>query len=193
MPESEFRSRTQQLILHQQHFKESGRIPAKPFAVEAFVVGYRMLVLQPSLVGQCLTRDVHQIILKIIVAAISVCHTVHQPGSLLRIGRIVIILHLRPTAGLEVVQRWTTAEDTLMRTLLVVANRTVIDAIHENHPSLFYRSILHAVACLHIVFYPSLLSELLRSPGQFAHQLKHHGIVLRTLHRKPDTLAVPLV
>ena len=193
MAKTELSARAQQLVLHQQHLQETGSILIKALAVETLVVCNGMLILLTSLVGQCLTCDVHQIILEIIVTTVFLCHTIHQPGSLLRIGRIVIILHLRPTAGLEVVQRRTTAEDTLMRTLLVVASRTVIDAIHENHPSLFYRSILHAVARLHIVFYPRLLSELLRSPGQLAHQLKHHGIVLRTLHRKTDTLAVPLV
>ena len=80
-----------------------------------------------------------------------------------------------------------------MRALLIVACRTVVDAIGKDHPSLLNRRILHTVASLHISLYPRLLRKPFRAPGQFTHQLEHHGIVLRTLHRETYTLTGILI
>ena len=137
-----------------------------------------MLILLTGLIGQCLTGDIHQIVFEVIVAAILLSHAVHQACCLAGIGRIIIILHLRPRRSLEIVQRRATTEDALVRALLVVACGTVIDAMSKNHPSLFKCGILNTVTSLHIILQPCLLGEFLRSPRQLAHQFEHHGVVL---------------
>ena len=192
MAHTELAASAQQFVLHQQHVQESLCILIKLLAAECLVVGNGLLILHTSLVGQRLSGDVHQIVFKVVVAAILLCHAVHQFGSLLGVSRVIIVLHLRPARSLEVVQRWASAEDTLVRPLLVVACRTVVDALSQYHPRFLDSLILYAVARLHIVLYPSLLGKLLRAPGQFAHQLKHHWIVLASLHCKSYALAVLL-
>ena len=123
--QAEFRTSAQQFVLHHQHIEEHSRTAHKLSIREALIVCYGKLVLPTSLIGQRLTGYIYQIVLKIIVATIFLSHAVQQSG----IGRIVIVLHLRPAGCLEVVQRGSPAEDTLMRALLVVACRTVIYAL----------------------------------------------------------------
>ena len=79
-----------------------------------------------------------------------------------------------------------------MRALLVIACGTVVDGTGQLQPGSFYQGILHTVTGLDILAHPVFLLELLRSPRQFTHQFKHHRIVLRTLHREADALAVLL-
>ena len=137
-----------------------------------------MLVLLAGLVGQRLTGDIHEIVLEIVVATILLGDAVHQTGGFQSRSGIVVILHLRPAAGLEIVERGTTTEDALVRALLVIASRAVVDGLSEDEPSLLYLRIIHAVAGLHVVFHPIFFRELLRAPRQFAHQFEHHRIIL---------------
>ena len=177
MAQAEFRACTQEFILHQQHIQETSCILIELLTSKALVVSYRVLILLASLVCKSLTSDIHQVELKVIVATILLCHTIHQSCSLLRICRIVIILHLRPRRCLEVIQRRTSAEDALVRALLIVASRTVIYTLGQNHPSLLNGGILHTITSLHVLLHPSLLGEFLWAPGQLTHQLEHHRIV----------------
>ena len=192
MAYTELRTGTQELILHEQHIQEAGSILVKCLTGKALVVSNRPLILLASLISQSLTGDIHQVVFEVIITTILLCHAIHQTGSLLGVGRIVIVFHLRPRRCLEVIQRGTTTEDTLVRTLLVVACRTVIDALSQYHPSLLDGCILHAITGFDIVLQPCLLGKLLWAPRQFTHQLEHHRIVLRALHRKADTLTVGL-
>ena len=80
-----------------------------------------------------------------------------------------------------------------MRALLIVTCRTIVNALDENHPCILNSRIFYAIAGLHIFFYPTLLGKLLWAPRQLTHQLKHHRIILRTLHREAYAFTVFLV
>ena len=144
--------------------------------------------MHTGLVSQSLPADVHQVILEIIVPLEPVSGFHHQLGSLTGIVGVIVVLHLRPAGSLEVMERGPSAEDALMRSLLVVSRRTVIDGVNQDVPGLQNILIGLAIAGLHIAANPFFLRELLRSPGQLTHQLKHHGVILRALHREADTL-----
>ena len=165
-------------------------------AVEAIVVSDGAQVLQTGLVVKGLTHDVHKVVLKIVVATVMVGYADHEFRSTSCVSRIVIVVHLRPALDLEVVERWSSVEDALMGALLIVAGRTVVDAVAKKLPHLLQSSIIGTIACLDIRIEP-LLSESGNAvsrrqradhPRQFTHQLKHHGIVFRSLHREAIAL-----
>ena len=190
MAQAELGARGQQRILQQEHAQEAVGIAAEALDVEGFVVGNGVLILHASLVGQRLTDDVHEVVLQVVVQGGEGLSPFQEElgGTECRL-RVVVVLHLRPAAGLEVVQRGPSAEDALVRALLVVARRAVVDALSQQLPCLLQGGVVSSIAGLHIVAQPLLLGELLGSPGQLAHQLEHHGVVLRPLHGEADALS----
>ena len=175
----------QQFILHGEHIEEPPAIALERPSREGLVVGNGAVILDACLVGQSLTDDIHEVVLEVVVALVFVGNTHHQFCRPARIIGVVVVFHLRPTRRLEIVKRWTGTEDALMGPLLVVAQRTVVNASRKHLPCLSNLWVGHAIACLHVLPHPLFLGEGLRPPGQFAHQLKHHGIVLRPLHGEP--------
>ena len=152
------------------------------------IVGDGLPVLFASLVGESLSADIYQVVLIVVVATVFVCYTGKENGCLSGIFGIIIVAHLRPAGYLEVVERRATAEDALVSTLLVVAHRTVVDALRQECPCLLDGCIVHTIAGIAVFLEPVFLGSLLGTPRQFAHQLKHHRVVFRTFHREAPTL-----
>ena len=152
------------------------------------IVGDGLPVLFASLVGESLSADIYQVVLIVVVAMVFVCYTGKENSCLSGILRVVIVAHLRPAGNLEVIERRSTAEDALVSTLLVVAHRTVVDALRQECPCLLDGCIVHTIAGIAVFLEPVFLGCLLGTPRQFAHQFKHYRVVLRTFHRESPTL-----
>ena len=156
------------------------------FFIEAFKVGNSVIVHYSGTVGNGLSGDVHQVIFKVVITAIFVCHAHHQPCGFCCGSGIVIVAHFAPAGCLEIIQRWTPTKDTFVRTLLVVACRTVIDTVCQDLPSLPDRFIVCAIACADVLFDPFFFGKLFCTPRKFAHQFEHNGIIFNAFHRQTD-------
>ena len=174
--------------MQEEHIQESLGILVEVLAGEGVIVGDSLQILTATLVIEGLTPDVDEIVLEVVVATVFICHTCHENGGTSGVLRVIIVVHLRPTLHLEVGERRTAAEDRLVRALLVVAQRTVVDTLGEYRPGFLDGLVMYAVSSETIFFDPFLLGNFLGTPWQFAHQLKHDRIVLGTLHGVTTTI-----
>ena len=179
---TEFTTCTQQFILQQQYIQEFPGVTGKTAFIKAFEVSNGPVINNTSFIGKRLSYNVYQVIFKVIITTIFIGYFHHQPCCFFRNGRIIIVLHLRPARCLEVIQRRTSAENRLMRALLVISKRTVINGIGKQSPCFFYLLVSYTITGKEIIFQPFFFREFLRSPGKFAHQFKHHGVILCTFH-----------
>ena len=163
--------------MQQQHLQEALAVGGKRLAAERLVAGHGLLILHTGLVGHGLPYNVDEVVFVVVVATILVGHTGKERGGAQYVVGVVIVRHLRPARCLEIVGRWPSAENALVRPLLVVAHRTVVDGGAQQLPSLLERGVVGAVAGAHVALEPLLLAKLRGAPGQLAHQFEHHRVV----------------
>ena len=181
----EFLASSQKFVLQKDKVQETLRSLCKQFLIFGLISCWHNLQHQTSFFSDSLTKNIHQVIFKIIVSLVSIGHRKHQTCCLHYFLRIVIVFGFCPSRSFPDIQSRTGTEQGFMRTLLRFLFRAVINTSSQKLPSLLQSLVICPITSLYILLQPFAASKTFGTPWQFIQQFIHHRIVFNTFRSYP--------